>query len=550
MSTWVNEISFIEDMVDYVRADDTNRPLQELDSRTQYLYDAIQAQSLGELILARNVTLSGVLPPGTPVYFDTSDSLWKPAEAILDIQEGNDFGFAAPESEVKGLVLVNHLGTGNTADVALYGRIRSDWGIQWDQVVDVENEDPGRYYLSVTPGKITLSRNVLSVEIGTLAADGSMVFTPDITGNLRSHLHLRFELEAVQAANLSEPGWADESLFPNAPAGAVYGYNLSQNPELSAKFPPTPFDNYFLTYNGVGLARDTVVVDANGIWWMDASDAPFSLGDHVYTDTVDHYFEFWMMQLNFGAKIVNSLRSGDVVDTLPVQVRALDGTPMDNGDLQVFLANSVLPDGDNDEGALAYKTINGVKAKRGPVVSRVVAGPGVTVSGASGNATDGFYGAIAISSTAALTSVLNSSPTLVALRNAREDFYNRNVPVLNLPRNRISSFKLKIPVAPFLPTNLGVTLRLGVLSASLFSTTVQIGVMVVSPGVDVPGAPTTGPDVPVSILAGEQNRLKLITTPVLATVQPGDVVLIDVGKDPAIANDIMFASIDYNLAVS
>lgn len=553
MATWVNNIDYIEDGVDIVRAEDTNRPLEQLDSRTGYLFEAIQAASLGELILARNVTLSEALSPGAPVWFDTSDGLWKPATAVLTVSEGNDFGFAAEESEVRGLVLVNHLGAGNTADVALYGRIRSDWAIDWDLVTAEGDDTPARYYLSTEEGKITRTRNVLSVEIGVLGADGSMVFTPNITGNLRSHLHLRFPLEAVQAMNLTQPGWGAAGLFANAPVGAAYGYNLSQNSDLSAKFPPMPIDNYFMSYNGVGLSTETVLVDANGIWWMDAVNTPFALGDHVYTDSVTHYFEFWMMQLNFGAKIVNTLReglTGNPAGTLPVRVRALDGSSSDNGDLQLYLDQSVRTQTPSeDESAYAYKNITGVRAFKGPVISRLIPGIGVSIQGSHGDSETGFFGVVSVSSSAALQSVLNSSPTLVALKNAREDFFNLNIPVINLPNSRVSSFKLKIPIAPYLPSGLSLTLRLGVLSASLFSTTVQLYRMVVTPGVAVPSAPTLHQNLPVSVTPGNQNKLLLFNSSPITGLQPGDLLFLDVSKDVAIGNDIMFAVIDYNIGV-
>lgn len=550
-ASWIQNVQLIQDLLDYVRARDTNRPLSQLAQRTQYLFEAIQEAQTGELLIARNVALDELTIPGSPVWFDTSDAKWKLGQAILEVASGNDFGFARPESEVKGVVLVKH--TASTGDIALYGRIRNDvWGIDWDQVIDTGSLAAGRYYLSTTEGQITTSRNVLSVEIGTMDSLGNLVLTPSVTGNLRSHLHLRFQLEAVLGASLNDPGWVPVANFGGAgipyPVGAIYGYNLTQNAALAAKFPPQPIDNYFMAYNGVGVHPDSLVVDENGIWWMNGTESPDNMGVHLYQSSeTANYFEFWMTILNFGSKLVNSLQTVDQVDTIPIIIQDLLGAGADSGDLRIFLSQVLrIPelDDESDEGGYALKTVEGVKGVRGPVVNRIKAGPGISITGTEGTAADGRHGTLVISLSSALASLLRGQPSLVALDNAREDFYGE-VPVLSLPQGRRSGFKMKIQVPDFLTGTYQAVINLGVVAPQAYNSQVSVSWMIVRPGSAVPSAATNGPAVELAV---PTNQLTVFQTSAISGLLAGDILLVDIRRTSPPAQDIMLANLSFELS--
>ena len=548
---WVQNVQLIQDFIDVVSAADTNRPLAQLVRRTQYLYEALTTAANGELLLVRNVSVAGPLPAGTPVWFDASDSRWKAGQAVVDVATGNDFGFAAPQSEVRGVVLVQHSPT--TGDVALYGRVNgSHWGIDWEDVTDDESATPGRYYLSVDEGKITRSRNVLSVEIGTVDGGGDLVFTPNITGSLRSHLHLKFELEAVLAGDLDTPGWAAAADFVAAgitpPVGAVYGYVLGQNPDLAAKFPPQPIDNYFLAYNGVGVHKDAVVVNDDGIWWMNSTNTPANMGTHLYnTDEAVEYFEFWMTQLNTGSKLVTTLQTKDDANSLPIRIENLAEVLSTSGDLRIFLeqALKVIPLGTQSVAdGYALKNVTGVSGVRGPVVDRVIAGPGVSVTGTEGTQSDGVHGTVQIASESAMLTLTKGVPVLAALDNAREDFYNQHLPVINLPTGRRSGVTFKVVVPDFLNGNWNLQLRFGVVSAGGISSSVEVDSLIVRPGSPVPASPTAEDAVTVVAPA---NELTLHETVAIGPVTAADIVLVTLKRDTPPGSDIMMASVVYDL---
>jgi len=465
MTPWIPNIERIRDSLDYVRARDTNRPLDQITNRTQYLYEQLEAATAGEVLLARNVILDSTTTVGMPVYFDATAAKFKAARADMNMT-ANDYGFAAETAEVRGIVVVKH--TSTAGDIALVGKISSTFGISWASVIDDGNALPGMYYLdAVESGKITRSRSVLSVYIGVLDSSGTMLFHPEINGNLRSHLHQKFELEIDTGSTLSDPGWIPVAQFAGigipVPVGAIYGYNVSLNTTLAAYFPPVPTDAHWFEYAGRGVHKDAYVLDNNGLWWINTT-APDSLAsDPNFTSGYTDYFNLWLTRINVGSSFVASLEGTTDVDKIPVVFTDGSGNEASTGALTAAITQSVIHSPTASTVDTAIKEIDGVTALSGPVVGKIIPGTGVAIEGSSGDETSGFYGDLVIH--AGTTGGIELQPSVAAMDNATEEFYS-DIPVLAFPSGRSSSLTLRVNIPTNMLTNRKVRLLLDIIGTT------------------------------------------------------------------------------------
>lgn len=539
--TWVPNISYIADLVDRVSARDTNRPLQQLDQRTQYLFDLLQTIASGELIVAKNVTLDSSTIAGTPVYFDDATNTFKPGIAEVDISAGNNYGFPSDASVIRGVVLIKYGAT--AGDVALYGKISSSlWNIDWTQVIDTGSITPGIHYLSsASSGKMTRSRSHLSVYIGNLNSSGDMILAPQINGNLRDHLHYRFSLLKTVVADTSAEGWAPAAEFPNAPVGATYGYVIQQNAGLAAVFPPVPVDACSLEYSWANLPDGSYEVNADGIWWKSAT-APDALAADPSLPGYTAHFVFWVTRLNFGASFVSSLDGLSETDKVPVTFVDANGNPATSGALKAYLSNIVVVQPAVDEGGTALKTLDGVKASFGPVISRLFAGSGVTLEGAYGDDEEGWYGAVTI--TAGSSAEITGLPILVSLDNAAEDFYG-NLPVITFPELRVSSVYMKVNVPTNIPTGRKIKLVLDIIGVGAGGITLNVAYNKVSIGAAIDQTEISLTALTPTLIANQAVR----ATTDSVDVSPGDTVFFRVTQpNGALANAVPLLRIQYSIA--
>lgn len=539
--TWVPSITYIADLVDKVAAKDTNRPLRQLDQRTQYLFDILQTIASGELIAAKNVTLDSATVPGTPVYFDDATSTFRPGLADVDISTGNSYGFPSDASVIRGVVLIKY---GSTAgDVALYGKIsNSIWGIDWTQVIDTGAITPGIQYLSsVTSGKMTRSRSHLSVYIGNLDSAGDMILAPQVNGNLREHLHYRFTLKKDVVADTSIEGWAPASEFPNAPVGATYGYVVQQNAGLAAVFPPVPVDACTLEYSWSNLPDGVYTVNEDGIWWNSAT-APDALAADPSLPGYTAHFVFWVTRLNFGASFVGSLTGLDEDDKVPVSFVDANGNPATSGALKAYLGSIVKVQAAADEGGLALKSLDGVKASFGPVINRLFAGAGVSLEGDFGSDITGWYGNVVV--TAGSSSEITGLPILVSLDNAAEDFYG-NLPVITFPELRVSSVYMKINVPTNIPTGRKIKLILDVIGVGSGAITLNVAYNKVSIGSAISQTEISLTALAPTLVANQAVRV----TSDSVDIAPGDTIFFRVTQpNGALANAVPLLRIQYSIA--
>jgi hypothetical protein len=277
-----------------VSAGVVNRPTRTIEENVRYLYDLIQAASIGSTIFARQVTVEEEVLVGTPVYFNDVTQRWERGLAAVATDVVTGQLYAAPSSQIWGVVYSKTNAT--LADILLAGYTTLDIS---QALADSDTASAGLYYLSgVTAGRLTRQRPPVSVPVLRSDGNGKVYVNPRFEDFLTGHVHHRFDLVAapagthtppsigerhvITAANNNAEGWlpADDAIFAgNAPAGAVFGYNLSANAALLSAWPPLPVSNAVLEMDrgedatqglqGVPTGpTGLVVLDRYGIWWM------------------------------------------------------------------------------------------------------------------------------------------------------------------------------------------------------------------------------------------------------------------------------------------
>jgi hypothetical protein len=531
--TWTPDVPEVTDGVTKVAASDVNPIINALNENDLYLFSQIQAIQSGEVLIARNVSLSGPMVPGTPVYYDEVNNNFAPALSAVNVNPGDNYGFAADSSVVRGIVLVTYGAL--AGDIALGGRIRNDvWDIDFTAVIDNATIVPGIYYLgSVTPGQLSKSRSNLSVYLGSMDNDGNFIFNPVVNGSIRDHIHYRFDLLATLVPDQTTEGWAPAGGFLKAPVGAVYGYVVQKNPALAAAFPPVPLDGHYFEFQGTGVHRQAYILNSYGIWWMSAT-APNALTvDPNYPTGSGYlrYFRLWIMLLNYGGPVVTSLAPATNPAVVPVQFSDPNGNPAASGALLAFLTSFRVPGVATDETPFAQKTIAGPKMSSGPVVTRLVPGFGITlvplpIPGGDpavtyGDPVNGFYGPVQIA--AGASADLTGSPTVVQLNNAAEDIYG-NVPVIQLPRLQVSGVTLKVVIPPVLPPNQGVRISMDIIGPAAITVPLQISYIRITAGQNI--IQTLIPLTPVNPTLIINQIITVLTDEV--PVAPGDTVIFQI----------------------
>mgnify|MGYP001057567339 CR=1 FL=1 len=386
-----------------------NRPLQQIIDNLRYLKNLVDAAATGKAVILRQATAAASVQVGQPVYYHAASQRFEAALAGVEPSADNTTFQLTEASLVWGVVLAKNSST--SVDIVLSGVVE---GLDLSAAVEGSIES-GLYYLSAqTAGQLVRQEPPISVPV--LQVAGNLVYVrPTIRDFLQNHTHYRFELVTRPAGEHTPPspgqshtianpdpdlpGWlpADHAIFEGrAPAGAAFGYNLSQHPELANLWPPLPPENAYLEWcrgesytalEGVPLGSDGLaVIDRYGIWWMTDcyGDVPWPTNyDSGASDSdslsgtcpveVPRKLVLWFNQLRFSTSdtIVKSLRSRD--DRL--RVTCLGGTTEQAvGDLELSLdLNLALATPDTSDLAVAVKELDEEtgKLKRGPVVSGI-----------------------------------------------------------------------------------------------------------------------------------------------------------------------------------
>lgn len=399
-----------------VQAGVVNRPDRTLEERTEYLKDRLDASAVGQAIFDHNATIATDVLPGHPVFWNYTSHRYEKALAAIEVDQTTSMFVVLPSSDCVGMCLRKRSAT--LGDIVLHGIV---------DMPDLANAiaapiTPGRYYLSaVEPGKLTKQRPAITVSVchvqgpkDTCSDVPRVVVMPATRDFLEEHIHYRFDLYArpasdtttlvapggihiVEDANVALQGWlpaSDPSFNGKAPAGAVFGYNMTTHTALANVWPPLPVQSVAMLWDK-GIARvgateiplgsnGLAVCDLNGIWWMSNcyGDAPWpaTYDSSVVVESTNAVppecpreeamrvvVVYLRMLIGNDRSMVTSLKPG--VDS-PVVITNCDGIPATidhpmTGDLDLNL-NLQLEAGES-VGGQAIKAIvhNGRRLKKG-----------------------------------------------------------------------------------------------------------------------------------------------------------------------------------------
>ena len=240
-----------------------------------------------------------------------------------------------------------------------------------------------------TVDTITVSNDGSSVSV-TRGSDESVESLldngPATVDSAYSVLALKNGLEIVF---LDVPSGSESTdvTFNSPVPGATYRYNIGFQKDLDSAFPPVPAKAGSLTVNGVELEEYSKFgemalygIGPDSLYWR-MSDPPWS-GDVGASDEMRLEFRFVSgFQCDTGP--VTSLRPA--VNS-PITVRRCStGEDASVGDLELDLDLTLGVRDNNESGFKAVKGFRGGKMTLGPVVEKIIAGPGISLGMSAGS---------------------------------------------------------------------------------------------------------------------------------------------------------------------
>lgn len=440
---WVALLSLIQNG-EPVDASVANRVSLQLGQRTEYLKAIVDILGAAKGTFDLDAAVAPDVQEGFAVYWNGTNLRYENALAVLDTLNSAVYSNVADSaycvgicvgkaSPVRGTVMFG--GVAETVDfsTAIGGTLQA-----------------GPYFLSsVEPGHMVRQRPPVGIVVmfgmqNLGPTSGTAFVMPTPREILEDHIHYRLPLE--YGTTLGDPGWSN-ILDPNiAPAGARYRYTEESDPEISQLFPFYPPDNVYFEIDGIG-ANEKVIIDLNGIWWVDPDYEP-----DEYNNMVIWYAK---PTAKTNDTMVSSLRSLSSV----LQILDCNGRPAYAGDLYAKLDLLLRQGGDAQEGWLAFKELNDEQQFiRGPVVESIRSvSPEIQVAfevldavnqGQTGTR-DRKYGNLLLSYINPSSLANEGRPNLTSLTNATQEDYNGQIPYLGLPAGLESSvaYRFDIPTS-------------------------------------------------------------------------------------------------------
>lgn len=505
VTPWSQQTSPIQNGEE-VRAAIANRMPNQLAQRSQHNKDRLDALEDSEALYLRNQALDSAVAVGNLVYFDKTTLSYKQALAAVEFDTVLGGYLIKDSSFVTAMVISKSSAT--RGDVIQFGFLRD---FDFTNTIGASGsslDDSGPYWLSASePGMATKQQPPVGIYVMFLRGDGSAHIQPSPREMLDEHIHYAFDLYAQPAglvecpqqytryvfvsSDSDQPGWlpADDPVFNGmAPSGAVFGYNLPQHPELERLWPPLPIETAYMEADGVGVPAARYQIDQHGLWWFDdcynrapwpteprpcdeesssSSSSSSSPGGGSEFPGSSHECESGptleqmgfvrndpfskAMRLYFAKMVLKTDTS--VVTRLapatgsPITIVSCDGvTPADTGSLLIGIDLSLTTE-EGQAGYQAFKDVEGLNFKRGPVISGLKAGSNITLTPVAGQSAVEEDGTVRGEAT--VNAILPGSEqeegriTLVALNNVREEQVDDTF-FLTLPNGRDSSLRARI----------------------------------------------------------------------------------------------------------
>ncbi|HHA18730.1 MAG TPA: hypothetical protein ENK70_03385 [Methylophaga sp.] len=425
----------------------TNRPLNQLAERTEYLNVLFNTTGLGRGAFDFDAPMAADVYEGAAIYWDGDNKEYALALAAIAFNEAGNYGSYADSSYAVGICVGKT--TSVRGIVALNGRID---GVDFSTSIGGAVQS-GPYYVSMTtPGAMTLNKPT----VGVLAmfgmesespTSGSAIVMTTFKNLVEDHIHYVVDLDTATDVSGTTKGWvaAGNAIFNGlAPAGAVYGYNIGQDDTVNDLFPFVPASSVAYELDGIG-SQDKISTDNNGIWWMDAGTDP---DDSTLIRT---YFIKMVSKTNNTS--VTSLTPGA---DQPIKFVNCNGTDATTGDLYALLNLVLTTGGATTAGWEVFKQLTSTNQfLRGPVVESIQSDTlDISIREVDGvaqgaNLAYGDAGQLLINYTPAELG-REGDPSVTALYNAMEEAYasgSEEIPYIALPQTEFSrvSYQFNIP---------------------------------------------------------------------------------------------------------
>lgn len=409
------------------RFETTENALNDLSGR-------IETLSTKSAIIRQNVPLASGVYAGALVYYDKDNAQFDLAQALTLAETGaSGQTIEAPQARVEGMILSTNTGSDGFTGTMLCGGYWEDLALA--NTCLGQNAEPGIYYLSpVIAGQATqttyghLRQPVLSYYGGGKFSMSIFYMAHD------NHFHSSQVLTGTWvklSGSTIQDGYGNIVDIPDDAQyvyGGTYSYGIGAIGDTTALF-----------YNGVlqttGSDKPFYIAE-NNIWYMN-SDQPESGKAVIF----NHY------PFAYDTAVVRSVTSTN--DALTVK---------NTNGLITITANDFVQ-GAVEKSSYAIASINGKSLNYTPVITDVVAGPGINVSKALDGSTY-ISAANRIGGLLDAYSINHNGTTLIS---------NGSLQYITFPANRISNFVMVMPVSDITtPCSLSVWgIKLGTTAANL-----------------------------------------------------------------------------------
>jgi len=365
-SIWTQSVPFVSDG-DPVNAAITNAPTQVLADRTASLKRIVDAIEAGEQLVFRDAPLAENILTGTVVYYDPTALVHDKATAKWrSLSEGGTALYPADSAIYVGVVTSK--AADRVGDILINGFAVLD-ASALTNLFGTSSPQTGTYYLSMTsPGTVELSPPAMRVRT-LYASEGGVIRVFPPQHEPITHTHQSYRL---RKGDWAASGSFDASLVPD---GAQYGYDLlaasSIEQNIGDALLPTVGDPSFVylyhadteegsstaacDLGGLHVDETSIELDENGIWWNDFASPECDI-EMVVSSADSH-----------GISIITAIRS---LSPNAISVSESNGL--------VSLTLLEMPESLDTSGHIVVKEIVNHVQKRGPVVSSVNVGMGLT----------------------------------------------------------------------------------------------------------------------------------------------------------------------------
>lgn len=451
--------------------------------RTNHLKERLDAMEAGSALVRYDQSVDPDLLPGRPLYLSDS-GVWLAATVEASDEGGTIAAVTEKGAALGALLRVTSVGTG---DVLLsgYAEISDE---HMEAACSPQEPQEGPVWLG-SAGGLSFLPSGLSILLGYVkqAESGWLLFWHGApSGTLYDHIHLRFELApimdeaSVPGDSFPGSGWLETDSFPGVtpPAGAAYGYMVAEHADLSAVWPPIPVGTAAVYVDGLEVTGAQVIVNEDGIWWMDEGTDP------------DDYARITLLITQYGhgsPAIVNSI----VSDSAILNVKDKAGETASIGHLRLSLANPKETT-NNDTSSAVVRSLNLAtgEAVLGHAVTAIKSGGGIVITG--DDAGNGYRkGRVTLVGSGSIARDMDVE--VVALDRAEERIVSGHT-LLVFPANTLCSIRGSFRIDD-IPGTLSV--RIGVVVAALWGT-VTVATSAPTLGVRiVPVATSTAATLPI-----------------------------------------------------